>query len=132
MLDASKFQFVMSALFEYGGHSFAEALIIGKFVSVSSSPAKAAVIEAMQKGDTSAQLSATASLFSEVRYVTEYFIRAMSAQGIIVAVMRQLQNMRGPAKRITELFETLDGFESKRAAATTVRCVNLLCSLKLF
>jgi ABC-type uncharacterized transport system fused permease/ATPase subunit len=115
--DAALFTFVTSAFFEYGGHSFAEALIVGRFIS-KTAPGKEALTNAVTSHE---RVAATAALFSKVRFLTEYFIRAMSAQGTIIAVMRQLQNMRGPAKRITELFDTLDAFELKREQSTTFR-----------
>ena len=115
--DASLFQFVTSALFEYGGHSFAEALIVGKFISASN-PAKKALNAART---TNAKMEASANLFSELRFVTEYFIRAMSAQGTIIAVLRQLQNMKGPAKRLTELYDTLEDFDKTRQESTTFK-----------
>ncbi|GBG25510.1 ABC transporter ATP-binding protein [Hondaea fermentalgiana] len=113
--DAALFQFVTSALFEYGGHSFAQALIVGKFVAGGSE-----VKEALRQATTKKEkVAANAELFSHIRFVTEYFIRAMSAQGTIIAVLRTLMNMKGPAKRLTELFNTMDEFERKKATSTT-------------
>ena len=45
-----------------------------------------------------------------IRYLTEYFIRAMSAQGVVVAVLKQLQQMQAPARRLCDLFDTLEDF----------------------
>jgi len=115
--DASLFQFVSSAFFEYGGHSFAEALIVGKFISPSH-PAKQALLQAKTSKE---KIMATSALFAQVRFLTEYFIRAMAAQGTIIAVLRQLQNMRGPAKRLTELYDTLEEFELARTTSTTFK-----------
>jgi len=115
--DASFFHFVSSALFEYGGHSFAEALIVGKFI-LPTSDVKKAVLSAKTNHE---RVSAAANLFSEIRFLTEYFIRAMSAQGTIIAVLRQLQNMKGPAKRITELYDTLEDFDNQRETSTTFK-----------
>ncbi|KAH9249815.1 hypothetical protein BASA81_012410 [Batrachochytrium salamandrivorans] len=115
--DAALFTFVTSAFFEYGGHSFAEALIVGRFVSATA-PGK----EQLANATTAKEIKhAQAALFSKVRFLTEYFIRTMSAQGTIIAVMRQLQNMRSPAKRLTELFDTLEDFENKKIASTTFK-----------
>jgi len=115
--DASLFQFVTSALFEYGGHSFAQALIVGKFVTGDSQ-----VKRALRAASTSKEkVAANAELFSHIRFVTEYFIRAMSAQGTVIAVLRTLMNMRGPAKRLTELFGTMDNFERKKQISTTFK-----------
>eukprot|EP00512_Aurantiochytrium_limacinum_P013995 CAMPEP_0171572062 /NCGR_PEP_ID=MMETSP0961-20121227/3878_1 /TAXON_ID=87120 /ORGANISM="Aurantiochytrium limacinum, Strain ATCCMYA-1381" /LENGTH=1321 /DNA_ID=CAMNT_0012126795 /DNA_START=328 /DNA_END=4290 /DNA_ORIENTATION=+ len=113
--DASLFQFVSSALFEYGGHSFAQALIVGKFV-LGSSEVKTALRNAVTNKE---KVAANAELFSHIRFVTEYFIRAMSAQGTVIAVLRTLMNMKGPAKRLTELFHTMDDFEQQKATSTT-------------
>lgn len=115
--DAALFTFVTSAFFEYGGHSFAEALIVGRFVSATA-PGK----EQLARATTPLEIKhAQAALFSKVRFLTEYFIRTMSAQGTIIAVMRQLQNMRSPAKRLTELFDTLEDFENQKIASTTFK-----------
>jgi len=116
--DASVFQFVSSALFEYGGHSFAEALIVGRFIP-ESNPTKMAIKAKAASKSAGNQVKMNAALFSEVRFVTEYFVRAMSAQGSILGVMRQLQNMRGPGKRMTELLDTLNDFEQIREESTT-------------
>ena len=62
--------------------------------------------------------NASALLFSEIRYLTEYFIRAMSAQGVIIQVLRQLMQMQGPAGRLAELFDTLDKFDAETEAST--------------
>eukprot|EP00924_Labyrinthula_sp_SR-Ha-C_P003233 snap_masked-scaffold_15-processed-gene-3.11-mRNA-1 protein AED:0.06 eAED:0.06 QI:0/0/0/0.5/1/1/2/0/1430 len=115
--DASIFQFVTAAFFEYGGHSFAEALIVGKFMAPNH-PAKDMIQSATSKAE---KVAGIAYFFSEVRFVTEYFIRAMSAQGTVIAVLRQLQNMKGPAKRLTQLIDTLDKFEDKRKAVQGTR-----------
>jgi len=115
--DAALFTFVTSAFFEYGGHSFAEALIVGRFISPDA-PGKAALRAATNNKEV---VKAQAELFSKVRFLTEYFIRAMAAQGTIIAVLRQLQNMRGPAKRLTELFDTLDEFEKRKISSTTFK-----------
>jgi ABC-type uncharacterized transport system fused permease/ATPase subunit len=116
--DATIFQFVSSAMFEYGGHSFAEALIVGRFIPETNEVKVRLRQEMASKGSTS-KVKFNAALFSEVRFVTEYFVRAMSAQGSILGVLRQLQNMRGPGKRMTELFDTLNEFEEERVASTT-------------
>ncbi len=108
--DASLFQFVSTAFFEYGAHSFAETLIVGKFISASA-PEKARLLAATTQAE---KMAATAALFSQVRFLTEYFIRAMSSQGTVIAVMQQLQNMKGPARRLTELYDTLESFAEKR------------------
>merc|ERR1719502_2215913 len=99
-------------MFEYGGHSFAETLIVSRFIS----PQSAAQLKFDAAGDRSA---AVAELFGELRYLTEYFIRAMSAQGIIVGVLRQLQQMKGPAARLTQLYDTLDRFSKEKKDSTT-------------
>eukprot|EP00941_MAST-03F_sp_MAST-3F-sp1_P006281 g6281.t1 len=112
------FQFVATALFQYGGHSFAEALIVGRFINPSATAAKRSYMDSVAKGGD-ARIAATAALFSEVRFLTEYFIRAMSAQGMIVNVLRQLQNMKGPARRLTDLFETLKEFRIEQAARSS-------------
>lgn len=117
VLDAALFTFVTSAFFEYGGHSFAEALIVGRFISANA-PGKAAIRAAASPRE---HVKAQAELFSKVRFLTEYFIRAMAAQGTIIAVLRQLQNMRGPAKRLTELFDTLDEFKQKKIKSSTFK-----------
>lgn len=115
--DASLFQFATSALFEYGGHSFAEALIVGKYIAPTS-----AVKQALLRATTAKEkVQANAALFGEIRFLTEYFIRAMSAQGTVIAVLRQLQNMAGPAKRLTELYDTLDRFDTARQVSTTFK-----------
>ena len=115
--DAALFTFVTSAFFEYGGHSFAEALIVGRFISANA-PGKEALRLAKSAQEN---VKAQAQLFAKVRFLTEYFIRAMAAQGTIIAVLRQLQNMRSPARRLTELFDTLDEFKNKKINSTTFR-----------
>ena len=113
--DASLFQFVASAFFDYGAHSFAELMIIGSFISANV-PGKAAIAAAKTPKE---KVEASAELFSKVRYLTEYFIRAMAAQGTIISVLRQLQNMAGPARRLTALFDTLEEFEKNKDQSTT-------------
>jgi ABC-type uncharacterized transport system fused permease/ATPase subunit len=74
--DASVFQFATSALFEYGGHSFAEALIVGKYIS----PASKVKRDLLAATTPEEKVKANAALFGEIRFLTEYFIRAMAAQ----------------------------------------------------
>ena len=112
--EASLFTFVIAAMFEYGGHSFAETLIISRFIS----PTSPAQLQ-FDSLATSDKAAAVAQLFGQLRYLTEYFIRAMSAQGIIVGVLRQLQQMKGPAARLTQLYDTLDRFSKEKKDSTT-------------
>ena len=116
--DATLFQFVSSAFFQYGAHSFAEALIIGSFFFGERAAMRNA--SSISAGTSStAKVKSNARLFGEVRYITEYFIRAMSAQGVIISCLRQLQQMAGPAKRLTQLFDTLRGFHRAKELDTT-------------
>eukprot|EP00756_Hemistasia_phaeocysticola_P011991 Hpha_TRINITY_DN15165_c3_g17::TRINITY_DN15165_c3_g17_i1::g.126646::m.126646 len=122
VVDATLFQFISEALFKYGGHSFAETLIIGRFISPESEgKRKAAAYVANAADKAKAAVQANAIVFSELRFTTEYFIRCMTSQGTVIGVMRQLQSMQAPARRITELFDTLDMFEERRVADSTFR-----------
>lgn len=87
--DATVFEFVSAAFFTYGSHSMALGLIVGKFLP-NSNPAKASYLKSMSdQSGTTVEIErrgaqASALLFSEIRFTTEYFIRAMSSQGVIV------------------------------------------------
>ena len=128
MRDATLFEFVSSAFFVYGSHTMAQSLILSRYISPVSSKAKRNYMAAIQGLSTNGQDSsdsdellgsnASAMLFSEIRYLTEYFIRAMSAQGVIIQVLRQLMQMQGPAGRLIELFNTLDKFEKETESST--------------
>jgi len=121
--DATVFEFVSKALFVYGSHTMALSLIVGKFMSTTN-PTKQKYLSIMS--DTSGTATdlqkrstkASAMLFSEMRFVTEYFIRAMSAQGVVIQVLRQLMQMQGPAGRLTELFDTLQKFDTQLEEST--------------
>ena len=129
MRDATLFEFVSSAFFVYGSHTMAATLILSRYISPDGSEAKRNYMQAlrdMPSGGASASSAAqrrgynnaSALLFSEIRYLTEYFIRAMSAQGVIIQVLRQLMQMQGPAGRLAELFDTLDKFDAETEAST--------------
>ena len=115
--DATIFDFVIKAFFVYGSHSVAELLILSQFVSRESQLACVGSVDAALLDKIVAGVESTADrvrfnsvLFSQIRYLAEYFIRAMSAQGVVVAVLRQLQQMQAPARRLCNLFDTLDNF----------------------
>ena len=71
-----------------------------------------ALLEVVVRGAETAsdRVKFNAILFSQIRYLAEYFIRAMSAQGVVVAVLKQLQQMQAPARRLCDLFDTLETF----------------------
>lgn len=121
--DATIFDFVIKAFFVYGSHSIAELLILSQFVSRDSqlacvgsvNPELLRIVEA--GGESAAdRVKFNAILFSQIRYLAEYFIRAMSAQGVVVAVLKQLQQMQAPARRLCDLFDTLDNFAQEDEA----------------
>jgi ABC-type uncharacterized transport system fused permease/ATPase subunit len=121
--DATVFEFVSGVFFKYGSHTLAQTMIVGKFMPISN-PIKAQYLKSMAnlsgtKADVQArQTKASAILFSEIRYVIEYFLRAMSSQGVIIQVLRQLMQMQGPAGRLTELFDTLEKFDKQTEEST--------------
>ena len=120
--DASIYQFVMNAFFTYGGHSVAEFLILFPFAG-DGVLAKKEYLE-KTKGITASSsnnnvlVKANASLMGAVRYRLEYYIRAFSAQGVVISGLRGLMQMRGPAKRLTQLFDTLDKFIKDKQEST--------------
>ena len=141
MRDATLFEFVSSAFFVYGSHTMAATLILSRYISPDGSQAKRNYMQALRdlrsmpssKSSIGGAASTTgnalqrghnnasALLFSEIRYLTEYFIRAMSAQGVIIQVLRQLMQMQGPAGRLAELFDTLDKFDAETEASTSLK-----------
>ena len=121
--DATVFEFVSGMFFTYGSHTLAQTMIIGKFLPNSNTVKKDYLISMNDMSGTKMDISkrqtkASAILFSEIRYVIEYFLRAMSAQGVIIQVLRQLMQMQGPAGRLTELFDTLEKFDQQTEAST--------------
>jgi ABC-type uncharacterized transport system fused permease/ATPase subunit len=121
--DATVFEFVSKAFFVYGSHTMALSIIVGKFMSLNN-PVKQKYLQMMgNHGGTAEDIKrrstkASAMLFSEMRFITEYFIRAMSAQGVIIQVLRQVMQMRGPAGRLSELFDTLQKFDAQLEEST--------------
>ena len=63
-------------------------------------------------------VKANAALMGAVQYRLEYFIRCFSAQGVVISGLRQLMQMRGPAKRLTQLYDTLDKFILEKKEST--------------
>ena len=63
-------------------------------------------------------VKANAALMGAVRYRLEYYIRCFSAQGVVISGLRQLMQMRGPAKRLTQLYDTLDKFILEKKEST--------------
>ena len=122
--DASIFQFVTKAFFEYGGNSICELLILIPFYS-SSNLEKQNYLHQIETAKSlgGAQKSnlvvkANAALMGAVRYRLEYYIRFFSAQGVVISGLRQLMQMRGPAKRLTQLYDTLDKFILEKKEST--------------
>eukprot|EP00944_MAST-04C_sp_MAST-4C-sp1_P007501 g7501.t1 len=122
--DASIFQFVTKAFFEYGGNSICELLILIPFYSPSNVQKQnylhqietAKSLGGAQKSNL--VVKANAALMGAVRYRLEYFIRCFSAQGVVISGLRQLMQMRGPAKRLTQLYDTLDKFILEKKEST--------------
>eukprot|EP00942_MAST-04A_sp_MAST-4A-sp1_P002841 g2841.t1 len=122
--DASIFQFVTKAFFEYGGNSICELLILIPFYSPANEVKQnylAEISNAKALGGAEASnliVKANAALMGAVRYRLEYYIRCFSAQGVVISGLRQLMQMRGPAKRLTQLYDTLDKFIQEKRDST--------------
>ena len=114
-----KFNAVTQLFFVHGVWSFASFLILSRFMRPGH-PVKARYLDlaaqadrlaASAGGDRAAlakarglKRAAAAHFFRHLRYLTEWYSRAMSSQGIIVKVMHTLRGMAGPAKRLTGEF----------------------------
>ena len=120
--DASIYQFVMNAFFTYGGHSVAEFLILFPFMNPEGA-AKKDYLRSIEGTSSASEhndvlIKANSALMGAVRYRLEYYIRAFSAQGVVISGMRGLMSMSGPAKRLTQLFDTLDQFIKNQKEST--------------
>jgi len=122
--DASIFAFVTKSFFEFGGVSICELLILIPFYSPTNIVKQNYLTEinnAKSLGgseESNLIVKANAALMGAVRFRLEYYIRCFSAQGVVISGLRQLMQMRGPAKRLTQLYDTLDQFIQEKHDST--------------
>ena len=124
----SKFQTVTSFFFVNGVWSFGTYMILSRFMNPAH-PAKATYLSLASRADRlvasangapavlrearNLKRAASAQFFRSLRYLTEWYSRGLSSQGIIVKVLQTLQGMTGPAKRLTALFDKMDFMEAQ-------------------
>ena len=118
----AKYNGITQLFFVHGVWSFASYMILSRYMRPGH-PIKARYLDLAAQADRLAESAAgdravlakargmkraaSAHFFRHLRYLTEWYSRAMSSQSIVVKVMHTLQGMAGPAKRLTGMFDKM-------------------------